>query len=101
MGDADIDLTNTAESIGLPATCDLMLALISTEELEEMNQIMIKQLKNRYNDLSYYKKFVVGIDRSRMRLYDLEDNAQNGLVGTGTNPVTDTTKKKNYSGFVV
>ncbi len=101
MGDADIDLTNTAESIGLPATCDLMLALISTEELEEMNQIMIKQLKNRYNDLSYYKKFVVGIDRSRMRLYDLEDNAQNGLVGTGTNSVTDTTKKKNYSGFVV
>ena len=90
-GDADIDLTNTAESFGLPATVDLMLALISTEDLEDMNQIMIKQLKNRYNDVSYYKRFTVGIDRAKMRLYDLESQAQEGLVNSGTkarNPET-------------
>lgn len=75
-GDTDMDLTNTSESIGLPQTVDAMFALISTEELESMGQIMIKQLKNRWNDLSYYRRFVVGIDRSKMRLYDVEEHAQ-------------------------
>jgi hypothetical protein len=76
---ADIDLTNTSESIGLPATVDAMFALISTEELEAMGQIMIKQLKNRWNNLSYHRRFVVGIDRSKMRLYDVEEHAQGNV----------------------
>lgn len=66
----------TKNSFGLPATSDLMVALISTEQLEGMNQIMVKQLKNRYNDITQNKRFVVGIDRSKMRLYDVEDSAQ-------------------------
>ena len=96
-GDADIDLTNTAESFGLPATVDLMLALISTEQLEDMNQLMIKQLKNRYNDVSFYKKFTVGIDRGKMRLYDLENSGQDGLVSTGSSAA----KSSGYSGLIV
>jgi hypothetical protein len=72
-------LTNTSESIGLPQTVDAMFALISTEELEGMGQIMIKQLKNRWNDLSYYRRFVVGIDRSKMKLYDVEEHAQGNV----------------------
>lgn len=79
-GNADMDLTNTSESIGLPATVDAMFALISTEELESMGQIMIKQLKNRWNDLSYYRRFVVGIDRSKMRLHDVEEHAQGNIL---------------------
>ena len=74
---SDVDLTDTSESFGLPATADLMFALISTEELEGLNQIMVKQLKNRYNDPTLNKRFVVGIDRSKMRLYDVEQSAQN------------------------
>ena len=70
-GSRDVDLTDTSESIGLPATADIMFALISTEELEEINQIMVKQLKNRYNDPTMNKRFVVGIDRAKMRLYDV------------------------------
>ena len=81
-GSTDIDLTDTSESFGLPATADLMFALISTEELEGLNQIMVKQLKNRYNDPTMNKKFCVGIDRAKMRLYDIED-AQKGLVDSG------------------
>jgi|TARA_R110002167_G_scaffold140346_1_gene328106 archaellum biogenesis ATPase FlaH len=76
FGNTDIELTDTSESFGLPATADLMLALISTEQLEGMNQLMVKQLKNRYNDATQDKRFVVGIDRSKMRLYDVEDSAQ-------------------------
>lgn len=83
MGNSDIDMTNTSESIGLPQTCDLMFALISTEELENLNQIMIKQLKNRYNDPNTYKRFVVGIDRSKMRLYDVEESAQRDITDSG------------------
>jgi replicative DNA helicase len=78
-GETDMDLTNTSESIGLPQTVDAMFALISTEELESMGQIMIKQLKNRWNDLSYYRRFVVGIDRSKMKLYDVEEHAQGNV----------------------
>ena len=79
-GSSDVDLTDTSESFGLPATADLMFALISTEELEEINQIMVKQLKNRYNDPTLNKRFVVGIDRAKMRLYDVEQSAQNDIV---------------------
>ena len=81
-GSSDVDLTDTSESFGLPATADLMFALISTEELEEQNQIMVKQLKNRYYDPTLNKRFVVGIDRSKMRLYDVED-AQKDLLDSG------------------
>ena len=80
---SDVDLTDTSESFGLPATADLMFALISTEELEGLNQIMVKQLKNRYNDLSVFKRFVVGIDRAKMRLYDCEQSAQDDILDRG------------------
>ena len=80
---SDVELTDTSESFGLPATADLMFALIRTEELDELNQVMIKQLKNRYNDPSYYKRFVLGIDRSKMKLYDVEESAQKGLSDSG------------------
>ena len=73
---SDVGLEDTSESFGLPATADLMFALISTEELEQQNQIMVKQLKNRYNDPTFHKRFVVGIDRSRMRLFDVDANEQ-------------------------
>jgi hypothetical protein len=97
INSSDLDLTNTSESIGLPQTCDLMLALISTEELEGLGQIMIKQLKNRYNDPSYYKKFVVGIDRNKMRIFDVENSAQTGLVAPVSSFVPK--EKKDTSGF--
>ena len=77
---SDPNLTDTSESFGLPATADLMFALISTEELEGLNQIMVKQLKNRYNDPTMNKRFVVGIDRAKMRLYDCEQSAQDDIV---------------------
>ena len=82
-GSSDVDLTDTSESFGLPATADLMFALISTEELEGINQLMVKQLKNRYNDINLFKRFVVGIDRGKMRLYDVEDSAQVDIVDSG------------------
>jgi len=82
-GSTDVDLTDTSESFGLPATADLMFALISTEELENLNQIMVKQLKNRYNDPTMHKRFVVGIDRAKMRLYDVEDTAQTDIADSG------------------
>jgi len=82
FGSSDVELTDTSESFGLPATADLMFALISTEELEGLNQILVKQLKNRYNDPTIYKRFVVGIDRAKMRLYDCEQSAQNDLIDT-------------------
>lgn len=74
---SDVELTDTSESFGLPATADLMFALIATEEMDRLNQIIVKQLKNRYNDPTSNKRFVVGIDRSKMRLYDVEVKAQN------------------------
>lgn len=76
----DVGLEDTSESFGLPATADLMFALISTEELDELNQVMVKQLKNRYNDPTKYKRFVVGIDRARMKLYDVEESAQSDIM---------------------
>ena len=93
-GNSDVDLTDTSESFGLPATADLMFALISSDELESLNQIMIKQLKNRYNDPTVYKKFVVGIDRAKMRLYDCEQSAQDDIIDAGDiQPVTETKNK--------
>ena len=79
-GNSDVDITDTSESFGLPATADLMIALISTEELEGLGQIMVKQLKNRYNDPTIHKRFVVGIDRAKMRLYDCEQSAQDDIM---------------------
>jgi len=78
--DTDFGLEDTSESFGLPATADFMFALISTEELEELDQILIKQLKNRYSDPGRHKRFVIGIDRAKMKLYDLEESAQSDLV---------------------
>ena len=77
---SDPNLTDTSESFGLPATADLMFALVSTEDMERLSQIMVKQLKNRYNDINMHKRFVVGIDRAKMRLYDCEQTAQEDLV---------------------
>lgn len=84
---SDVGLEDTSESFGLPATADFMIALISTEELEELDQIMIKQLKNRYNDPNINKRFVVGVDRAKMRLYDAESSAQDGVMSD--KPVMD------------
>lgn len=80
FSNTDVGLEDTSESFGLPATADLMFALISTEELDELNQVMVKQLKNRYNDPTKYKRFVVGIDRARMKLYDVEESAQSDIM---------------------
>lgn len=80
---SDVGLTDTSESFGLPATADLMFALIRSEELDELNQIMIKQLKNRYADPGSYKRFVVGVDRSKMKLYDVEESAQQDIADSG------------------
>ena len=80
FSNTDVGLEDTSESFGLPATADLMFALISTEELDELGQIMVKQLKNRYNDPTKFKRFVIGIDRSRMKLYDVEESAQSDIM---------------------
>ena len=85
---SDVGLEDTSESFGLPATADLMFALISTEELEQQGQFMVKQLKNRYNDPTMHKRFVIGVDRSKMRLYDVEENEQ---TLTDDTPVFDKT----------
>ena len=101
-GSSDVDLTDTSESFGLPATADLMFALISTEELEQLGQIMVKQLKNRYNDLSVFKRFVVGIDRAKMRLYDCEQTAQDDILDSGQEEQYEPEErkpKKSFDGF--
>lgn len=77
---SDVSLTDTSESFGVPQSADLMLALISTEELEGLNQILIKQLKNRYGPLDPYRRFTIGIDRAKMRLYDVEQEAQENII---------------------
>ena len=90
---SDIGLEDTSESFGLPATADLMFALISTEELEKQGQFMVKQLKNRYNDPTQHKRFVIGVDRSKMRLYDVEENQQTLTDDTPVFDKTDTGKR--------
>ena len=82
----DVGLEDTSESFGLPATADLMFALISTEELDDLGQMLVKQLKNRYNDPTKYKRFVIGVDRSRMKLYDVEESAQQDLMSDSAIP---------------
>lgn len=105
-GNSDVELTDTSESFGLPATADFMFALISTEELENLNQIMVKQLKNRYNDPTAFKRFVVGIDRAKMKLYNVEDSAQRTLIQSGQ-PTDDeyeskfTKSQRSFEGFKV
>lgn len=103
-GNSDVDLTDTSESFGLPATADFMVALISTDEMEELNQIMVKQLKNRYNDPTVNKRFVVGIDRAKMRLYDCEE--QKKIVDSGQEETIDasdilTFSKQNFNDFKI
>jgi hypothetical protein len=104
----DVGLEDTSESFGLPATADLMFAIISTEQMEEVGQILVKQLKNRYNDPTSNRKFVVGIDRAKMRLFDVSQAAQDELVDTGQTkddtPSFDIAtggkfNKKDFSGF--
>ena len=100
FGSSDVEITDTSESFGLPATCDLMIALISTEQLEGMNQLMVKQLKNRYNDPTVNKRFVVGIDRAKMRLYDVEDSAQSLSSGAPSAPGGNSTGS-DFSSFKI
>ena len=102
---SDPDLTDTSESFGLPATADLMFALISTEELEGLGQIMVKQLKNRYSSTDKYKRFVLGIDREKMRLYDCEQSAQKDIINSGNDEEYESperngeSKTNKFSGF--
>jgi len=106
-GNSDVGLEDTSESFGLPATADFMMAVIASEELEQLNQVMIKQLKNRYGDPNHNKRFVVGIDRAKMRLYDVEESAQEDLIdvdgGREDKPINKfgEREKKDFSGFVV
>ena len=96
-GSTDIGLEDTSESFGLPATADLMFALITSDELEDLDQLVVKQLKNRYNDPTIFKRFVIGIDRSRMKLYDVEQEAQEELIDSvdvdDDTPVFDRSEK--------
>ena len=101
-GSSDVELTDTSESFGLPATADFMFALISSDELEGLGQIMVKQLKNRYNDPTVYKRFVVGIDRAKMRLYDCEQSAQDDIIDSGQEQEYNNDEhkpKKSFEGF--
>ena len=104
FGSTDIGLTDTSESFGLPTTADFMFAMITSDELEELDQIVIKQLKNRYNDPTIFKRFVIGIDRSRMKLYDCEQEAQEELIDAADNyddetPVFDSAKQQKFKDF--
>jgi archaellum biogenesis ATPase FlaH len=97
---SDPGLEDTSESFGLPATADLMFALISTEELQNLNQIMVKQLKNRYNDPTLNKRFTIGIDKAKMKLYDLELSAQMNISDSGQAEQPKNSKSK-FSGLKV
>ena len=96
-GSSDVELTDTSESFGLPATADLMFALISTEELEQLGQIMVKQLKNRYGDPTVNKRFIVGIDRAKMRLYDCEQTAQDDILDSGQTEEPESNFKNKFA----
>ena len=98
-GSSDVELTDTSESFGLPATADLMFALISTDELEELGQIMVKQLKNRYNDPTMYKRFVVGIDRAKMRLFDVDQSMEGSSEKEEQYEYTESKLNKSFDGF--
>ena len=96
---SDVDLTDTSESFGLPATADLMFALIKTDELEEMGQIMVKQLKNRYNDPTMHKRFVIGIDRAKMRLFDVDQSIEGSSEKEEQYEYTESKLNKSFDGF--
>jgi replicative DNA helicase len=101
---SDPGLEDTSESFGLPATADLMFALISSEELEELGQIMVKQLKNRYNDPTFHKRFTLGVDRAKMKLFDIEQSAQMGIADAGHSGIGAHNKikhEKKFEGFKV
>jgi replicative DNA helicase len=100
---SDPGLEDTSESFGLPATADLMFALITSEDLEALGQIMVKQLKNRYNDPNYYKRFTIGVDRAKMKLYDIEQSAQTGIIDVGHDKPLNSfgSKEKKFEGFKV
>ena len=101
---SDPGLEDTSESFGLPATADLMFALITSEDLEALGQIMVKQLKNRYNDPSYYKRFTVGVDRSKMKLYDIDQSGQMNIIDAGHDDKPLNTfgnRDKKFEGFKV
>jgi len=106
-GNSDVELTDTSESFGLPATADFMFALISTEELEQLGHIMVKQLKNRYNDPTVFKRFIVGVDRAKMKLYNVDVTAQKGITDSGQSfddsEYEDkfTSKQRTFEGFKV
>ncbi|MEL0016649.1 MAG: DnaB-like helicase C-terminal domain-containing protein, partial [Rhodospirillales bacterium] len=89
FSNSDLGLEDTSESFGLPATADFMFAIINSDEMEQLGQLMVKQLKNRYNDPTLFKRFVIGVDRAKMRLYDVEQTAQDDIVDDG--PVMDNT----------
>jgi archaellum biogenesis ATPase FlaH len=90
FSNSDLGLEDTSESFGLPATADFMFAIINSDEMEQLGQLMVKQLKNRYNDPTLFKRFVIGVDRAKMRLYDVEQTAQDDIVDDG--PVMDNTE---------
>lgn len=97
---SDVGLTDTSESFGLPATADFMIAMISTDEMKALNQILFKQLKNRYSDPERHKRFVVGVDKPKMRLYDAEPSAQDDIVDDSTGEISSSSgKKPDFSGF--
>lgn len=95
---SDPGLEDTSESFGLPATADFMFALVSNEQLDGLNQILVKQLKNRYSDPNHYKRFVLGIDRAKMRLYDVEESAQKAIVDSGQDSGQEDDKPLNTFG---
>jgi len=98
---SDVGLEDTSESFGLPATADFMFAIISTEELEQLNQFQVKQLKNRYSDPGLYRRFIVGVDKSKMKLYDVEQHAQDDMINDDTPGFdqTPTGQRINFEGF--
>ena len=103
---SDPGLEDVSESFGLPATADFMCAIVSNEQLEQLNQIMVKQQKNRYNDPSYYKKFILGVDRAKMRLYDVEQGGQDDLLDSGQDngpdkPINTFGTREKFDGFKV
>jgi hypothetical protein len=103
---SDPGLEDTSESFGLPATADFMFALVTNEELEALNQILVKQLKNRYGDPNLYKRFVLGVDRSKMRLYDVEESAQQDIADAGIpdkpiNTFGNRERRKDFGGLKV
>ena len=97
FSNSDVGLENTSESFGLPATVDLMFALMTSEELEDLNQLMVKQLKNRYADPTKFRRFVIGVDKAKMKLYDVEQSAQQNIVDDKDTPLFDKSTENKFS----